>query len=137
MLTLATLYILAGGDYISSFFRTSKQTFVTVFIENLEHICNELLVETNSATFMRIEEHTLLKINLNAWIKLICSMYLTKHKTLFNSEPIASLHTSLVTTSLTVDKVQLLKWLAYVKVVPLRNILEWQWRIQRGFIGFH
>ena len=26
MLTLATLYVLMGGDYISSFFRTSKQT---------------------------------------------------------------------------------------------------------------
>ena len=27
-LTLSTIYMLTGGDYISSFFKTSKQTFI-------------------------------------------------------------------------------------------------------------
>ena len=32
LLSLATVYILIGGDYISSFFRTSKQTFLTIHL---------------------------------------------------------------------------------------------------------
>ena len=35
--SLATVYMLTGGDYISSFFRTSKQT-LHIFIENIEHM---------------------------------------------------------------------------------------------------
>ena len=31
MLSLVAVYILTGGDYISSFFDTSKQTFITFY----------------------------------------------------------------------------------------------------------
>ena len=31
--------ILTGSDYISTFFRTSKQTFVKAFVDNLCHTC--------------------------------------------------------------------------------------------------
>ena len=56
MLSLAAVYILTGGDYISSFFKTSKQTFKTVFIENIEHICDGgTYVETRSENVMGIE----------------------------------------------------------------------------------
>ena len=61
------------------------------------------------------------KINLDARIKLVCSVHLMKHKTLFNSESIASLYASLNTTPLPDERVQLLKWLAYDKVVPVTN----------------
>ena len=46
---LGAIYILTGGDYISSFFRTSKQTFVTAFLDNIEHVCNDnpLVVTTD------------------------------------------------------------------------------------------
>ena len=126
LLTLATVYMLTGGDYISSFFKTSKQTFVKVFIENIEHICNsDTFVEAQSETMMGIEGYVLRKINLDAWVKLVCSVYLTKHKTLFNSEAIASLYASLMSDPLADEKVQLLKWLAYDKVVPLSRISDW------------
>ena len=126
LLTLAAVYMLTGGDYVSSFFKTSKQTFIKVFIENIEHICNgDAFVETQSATVMGIEGYVLHKINLDAWIKLVCSVYLIKHKTLFNSEAIASLHASLMSSPLASEKVQLLKWLAYDKVVPLTRISDW------------
>ena len=49
---------------------------------------------------MGVEGYVLKKINLDAWIKLVCSVYLAKHKTLFNSEPIGSLYTSLMATPL-------------------------------------
>lgn len=69
----------------------------------------------------------MLKVNVNidAWIKLVCSVYLTKHKTLFNSESITSLYAALMITPLTDEKVQLLKWLAYDNIVPLRTIYDW------------
>ena len=38
LLTLVSIYILTGSDYISTFFRTSKNTFVEAFIENIDHI---------------------------------------------------------------------------------------------------
>lgn len=118
-LTLASIYILTGGDYISSFFKTSKQTFLKVFIENIEHICNSrVFVETIPVTHMGMEGYGVCKIDVEAWTKFVCSVYLMKHKTLFNSEPIASLHTSLTANTLTDDKVQLLKWLAYDKIDP-------------------
>ena len=47
-----------------------------------------------------------------------------KHKTLFDSEPIASLYASLMATSLADDRVQLLKWLAYDKVVPFTKLSD-------------
>ena len=81
------MYILTGGDYISSFFRTSKQAFLTAFIENIEHICGgDIFVQARSETLMGIEGYVLQKINLDVWIKLVCSVYLMKHKTLFNSD---------------------------------------------------
>ena len=58
-------------------------------------------------------------------MKLVCCVYLHKHKTLFNSEPIESLYVSLTATSLTEDKLQLLKWLAYSKVNPIKTLAEW------------
>ena len=77
-------------------------------------------VETQSAIVMGIEGYILHNINLDAWIKLVCSVYLMKHKT-FNSEPISSLYASLMATSLADGKVQLLKWLAYDIVVPFTD----------------
>ena len=74
---------------------------------------------------MGIEGYMLHKINLEAWIKFICSVYLTKHKTLFNSEAIVSLHASLMSSPLANEKMQLLKWLAYDKVVLLCRISDW------------
>ena len=126
LLTLSTIYMLTGGDYISSFFKTSKQTFIKVFIENIGHICDgEAFVNTQSATLMGMEGYVLQKINLDAWIKFICSVYLTKHKTLFNSEAIGLLHASLMSSPLPNEKVQLLKWLAYDKTVPLTTLSDW------------
>ena len=113
--------MLTGGDYISSFFKTLKQT-LNVFIENIEHICDG---EAQSAIAMGIEGYVLHKINLEAWIKMICSVYLTKHKTLFNNEAIVSLHASLMSSPLANEEMWLLKWLAYDKVVPLCRISNW------------
>ena len=53
---LAAIYILTGGDYISSFFRTSKQAFVTAFLDNTEHICNDSpLILTSDKQVIGIE----------------------------------------------------------------------------------
>ena len=46
--SLVAIYVLTGCDYISSLFRTSKQTFIKTFIDNIiQHICPEaIFVET-------------------------------------------------------------------------------------------
>ena len=52
LLTLSTVYI---WGLHSSFFKTSKQTFIKVLIENMGHICDgEAFVDTQSATVMGI-----------------------------------------------------------------------------------
>ena len=35
LLTLVSIDILTGGDYVSSFFKTSKQAFLNAFMSNL------------------------------------------------------------------------------------------------------
>ena len=126
LLTLATIYVLTGGDYISGFFKTSKQTFMKVFIDNIEHICSDrVFVETHQETIMGIEGYKVLKISTEAWVKLVCSVYLMKHKTLFNSESLASLYASLRATPLSQEKTQLLKWLAYDKIFAFTDLSHW------------
>ena len=73
---------------------------------------------------MGFEGQVLKKLNTDVWVKLVCCVYLLKHKT-FNSEPIESLYKSLTATSLTEEKQQLLKWLAYSKVQSLKTLAEW------------
>ena len=71
--TLAATYILTGGDYINSFFRTSKQVFITVFRDNIEHIFNDNpLIGTTNEQIMGIVGHKISQINTNTWIKLVC-----------------------------------------------------------------
>ena len=123
--SLAVVYILTGGDYISSFFRSSKKTFTTAFIENIQYICSDGFVDMESYEAMGIEGYILTKLLFDGWVKLSCCVYLLKHKTLFNSERISSLHASLMASTLQDDKVQLMKWLAYTQVHPLQNLSQW------------
>ena len=126
MLALAAIYIISGSDYISSFFRTSKQVFVRTFIDNIKHVCADgVFVETGFCTCDDSEHLRLTNINREAWIRLVCCVYLLKHKTLYNSEPISILHTSLTNPPLRENKIQLLKWLAYSNPRPLRSLPEW------------
>ena len=74
---------------------------------------------------MGVEGYGICKVDVEAWTRLVCSVYLLKHKTLSNSEAIASLHTSLTAATLTDDKIQLLKWLAYDKVDPFKTLSDW------------
>ena len=75
---LAAIYVLTGGDYISSFFKTSKQAFVTAYLDNIEHISNDPLVLTTDEQIMGIEGQRIDGINTDAWIKLVCCVYLNK-----------------------------------------------------------
>ena len=50
-----------------------------------------------------------------------CCVYLVKHK--YNSEQISSLYFSLTNTPLHEDK-QLLKWLAYENIAPIKSVIQ-------------
>ena len=76
---LAAIYILTGGDYISSFYKISKQTFVTVFLDNIKHICNDNpLILTTDEQIMGIEGHKISQLNSDTWIKLVRCVHLHK-----------------------------------------------------------
>ena len=123
--SLAVVYITTGSDYISSFFHTSKKAFTTAFMDNMQYVCSGGFIEMQEVEALGTEGYMVNRINIEGWIKLVCCVYLSKHKTLFNSEPIASLHASLMSSPLSEDKVQLLKWLAYTQITPLQNITQW------------
>ena len=123
LLTLVAIYILTGSDYISTFFRTSKQTFVKAFVNNICHICpDNAFVEVESCS---VSGYHFKKINLEAWNRLVCCVYLLKHETLYNSEQISSLYFQLTNTPLHEDKQQLLKWLAYKNICPFTSLVQW------------
>ena len=74
---------------------------------------------------MGVEGQQICQINTDAWIKLVCSVYLNKHKTLFNSEKVPSLYASLQNSPIPKEKQQLLKWLAYTDIVPVNTLSLW------------
>ena len=124
---LVSIYFLSGCDYVSSFFRTTKQTFVSTFVEYASYICKdgELVCMELVQGISGRQAHTLANINETAWGKLVCSVYLLKHKTLFSSERIDLMHRSMSTTPLPQDKTRLLKWLAYSDIAALDTLAKW------------
>ena len=110
---LVALYVLSGSDYISSFFRTSKQVFINAFVDNCTYICNEgPFVELTNIDTLGMTGSVIKDVSITAWYKLVCCVYLLKHKALFHNESIRSLHKS-VTVQLTTEKKRLMKVLAY------------------------
>ena len=80
--------------------------------------------EVESCSVSGIDGYHFKKINLEAWNRLVCCVYLLKHKTLYNSEQI-SLYFQLTNTPLHEDKQQLLKWLAYKNMCPFTSLVQW------------
>ena len=70
--------MLTGGDYIISFFKTLKQTFIKFLNENMRHILWGGIRRYTICNSEGNKRYVVHKINLHAWIKLVCSVYLTK-----------------------------------------------------------
>ena len=125
--SLVALYVLSGCDYVSSFFKTSKQVFLNAFIDNCKYICESgPLVELRDCENLGMTGSILVGISTDAWYRVVSCVYLSKHKTLFHSEPIPSLHKSL-TVDLTPEKNRLMKCLAYKdsEIRPLTSLTDW------------
>ena len=41
--TVVALYTLTGNDYLSSFFHKTKAKFLTALVENVDHICTQVV----------------------------------------------------------------------------------------------
>ena len=86
-------------------------------MDNIDHICFDghflQFSEVPIDSMPPLQVNRFSSINLESWIRLVCCVYLDKHKTLYNSEQRATLHASLMNNALPDDKVQLLKWRAY------------------------
>ena len=123
---VVALYILSGSDYVSSFFKTSKQVFLSAFVDSCSYICeNGPLVEVDDCDNQGITGSVIIGLSTDAWFRLVCCVYLLKHKTLFHSEPIPSLHKSLTVEELNPEKTRLMKCLAYKDIRPLTTLTDW------------
>ena len=73
--SLVALYIATGSDYLSFFYRITKQKFFTIFLNNLDFICcNNKFVHFFDNSIAILED---------SWIKLITSAYFYQHPTFF------------------------------------------------------
>ena len=73
---------------------------------------------------MGLDGFVLQTLNMEAWLRLVCCLYLTKHKTLFHSEQIGALHNS-PCRELSPDNIRLLKCLAYTDIKPFTSLSDW------------
>ena len=79
--SLVALYIATGSDYLSFFYRITKQNFFTIFLNNLDFICcNNKFVHFFDNSIAVLED---------SWIKLITSAYFYQHPTFFKSKSVA------------------------------------------------
>ena len=71
--TMVALYVLTGCDYVSSFFKHTKQEFISCFFSNLQYI-----LQNESLTFVKDGNgHKVFKgIVMDPWINLVKCIYL-------------------------------------------------------------
>lgn len=81
--SFVALYVLTGCDYVSSFFRVSKSTFLELFINNAVYICGEMVQFHNNSFDSIVEESCL---------RLFCLPYLFKHASVMNDKNVVMIH---------------------------------------------
>ena len=82
--TMVALYVLTGCDYVSSFFKHTKKHFIECLFSNKQYILK------NNSIISLIEDgngHKLFDGVLEEpWLNLACSVYLTKHNSIFDGQ---------------------------------------------------
>lgn len=112
--TLTALYIVTGCDYLSFFYRVTKQNFLNVFLENLEHICcNGRFIEIGDNTISILED---------SWIKLVVSVYFYKHHKFYKSKSVACVYNGIKNSPTAYPFADMLKWLEYEKI---DSLVQW------------
>lgn len=73
--TVVAMYVLTGCDYVSSFFRHTKQNFFECFLSNIKYILNN----NSLVSFVEDDGHKVFEsIVMEPWLNLVCSVYLNK-----------------------------------------------------------
>lgn len=81
VLSLVALYVLTGCDYVSSFYRCTKTSFLQTLIRDVGFICpNGNLMKMILGEFQHIHQ--------DSWVRLVTAVYYAKYKTFFRSKPI-------------------------------------------------
>ncbi len=81
VLSLVALYVLTGCDYVSSFYRNTKTTFLVALIEYADFICPD-------GHFLNMINNEFQHIRESSWIKLVTAVYYSKFKKFFRSKSV-------------------------------------------------
>ena len=82
------LYIATGSDYLSFFYRITKQNFITTFLNNLDYICcNNKFVHICDNSIVLLED---------SWIKLVTSVYFYRYPKIFKSKTVSCVYDGII-----------------------------------------
>ena len=82
VLSLVAIYVLTGCDYVSSFYRCPKTTFLETLIQNAGFICPD-------GHLMKMINGEFQCVNERSWIRLVTAVYYSKFKQFFRHKPIS------------------------------------------------
>ena len=104
--TMVALYVLSGCDYVSSFFKHTKQNFLECFFSNIQFVLN------NNSLITFVEDgngHTVFEsVSTEHWLHLVCSVYLDKHSSLYSGQTLERFRDSFIAVRKT-------SWMGWVR----------------------
>ena len=104
-----------GSDYLSFFYRATKQNFLNIFLINLDYICcNKKFVDVCDNSIAILEDN---------WIKLVTSVYFYKFPKYFKSNSVSLVHNGVINTPTANPFANMLKWLGCVERIS--ELKEW------------
>ena len=88
------MYVLTGCDYVSSFFKHTKQNFLQCFFSNIQFVLNS----NSLITFVEDGNgHTVFEsVSTEHWLHLVCSVYLDKHSSLYSGQTLERFRDSFI-----------------------------------------
>ena len=106
--TMVALYVLTGCDYVSAFFKHTKQEFISCFFSNVHYILNNnsLLTFVQDGNGHQVFEG----IVMETWLNLVTSVYLSKHSTICSGQTLERFRDSFKTPPLSDECQRLLGW---------------------------
>ena len=125
---LVAVYVLSGCDYTTSFFGCTKDRFLNTFMTNALYICAE-----SSSNSLVVKEDGMVEIQSDAWIRLITSVYFSKHSDFFRHKTVTDVYNLLTNHPDSEEGNQLLSWVNFDG--PVTTTEEWHQFVQK--VTFH
>lgn len=115
--TLVAMYVLTGCDYVSSFFRHTKQNFFECFLSNIKYILNNSLVSF-------VEDSNGHKV-FESIVMEPCMFSILKHNTLYAGQTLEQFRDSFMSSPLDDECARLLGWVGLGDKECLSSMSDW------------